>query len=357
MTTVAEFAIKYTQYLDVHGHLHAAPASFSPEQLVPIYRGMVLTRAFDAKAVALQRTGQLRTYPSSLGQEAITVGIGSVMRPDDVLLGTYRETGAMLWRGVRMSDILLYWGGDERGSRYIDGPQQDFPIAVPLASQCCHAVGVAAAFKYRKEDRAAVCVLGDGATSKGDFYESINVAGAWQLPVVFVVANNKWAISVPASKQTAAQTFAQKGIAAGLPCEQVDGNDIVAVRDAVGRGLARARAGQGATLIECVSYRLTDHTTADDARRYRSAEEVSAAWTEEPVVRLKHYLVDQRLWSKADEESLLEEVNQRLSDAVKVYLETPPQDPGDLFDYLYAELPVDLAEQRAAFMRAEVKHG
>ena len=203
---------------------------------------MALTRAFDAKAVALQRTGQLRTYPSSLGQEAVTVGLASVMRAEDVLLPTYRETGAMLWRGVRMQELLLYWSGDERGSDFA-GPREDFPIAVPIASQCGHAVGVGFAFQYRRQPRVAVVTLGDGATSKGDFYEAMNTAGAWRLPVVFVVTNNQWAISLPARKQTAAATFAQKAIAAGIPGEQCDGNDILAVRDCIGRALERARVG------------------------------------------------------------------------------------------------------------------
>lgn len=359
MTTIASFAIPYTAWLDPRGHLPAAPSGFQPADLVPVYRAMVLTRTFDAKAVALQRTGQLRTYPSSLGQEATSVGLASVMRPDDIFLPTYRETGAMLWRGVRPEDVLLYWGGDERGSAFVDGPQQDFPISVPIASQCCHAVGVAAAMQYRQQDRVAVCCLGDGATSKGDFYEAINIAGVWKLPVVFVVTNNQWAISLPREKQTAAETCAQKAIAAGIPGEVCDGNDLVAVRDAVGRAVGRARRGEGASVVECLTYRLTDHTTADDARRYRSEAEVSAAWAQEPLARLRHFLVDQKLWSKADEEALIDEVGQRVAAAVTNYLATPPAPRGDVFDWLYAGLPADLAGQRAAFVAEgeEVRHG
>ena len=189
---------------------------------------MVLTRVFDKKAIALQRTGKMGTYPSSLGQEAISVAIGSVMQKDDVLFPYYREYGAQFLRGVTMTEIFQYWGGDERGMDY-KGPQKDFPICVPIATHAPHAVGVAYAMKLRKEPRVAVFVCGDGATSKGDFYEAMNAAGLWKLPVVFVVNNNQWAISVRREIQTGCQTIAQKAIAAGFDGEQVDGNDIVAV--------------------------------------------------------------------------------------------------------------------------------
>ena len=204
---VARFEIRYTRFVDEHGRALTTLPAFAgdPAELKILYRGCVLTRAFDARAVALQRTGQLGTYASSLGQEAVAVAIGSAMRPDDVLLPTYRETGAMLARGVRMSDLLLYWGGDERGMAFAQ-PAQDFPICVPIATHAPHAVGVAFAIKHRGESRAVVCALGDGATSKGDFYESMNGAGVWQLPIVFVVNNNQWAISMPRRSQTHAET-------------------------------------------------------------------------------------------------------------------------------------------------------
>ena len=181
--------------------------------MLPMYRNMLLTRLFDRKGVALQRTGQLGTYPSSLGQEATTVGIGAAMAREDVFLCSYRETGTLLVRGVRMSEILLYWGGDERGSDYAgpDAPREDFPIFVPIASQAPQAVGVAYAFKLRREPRVAVCVLGDGGSSKGDFYEALNAAGVWQLPVVFVIVNNQWAISVPRAGQSRARDARAKG--------------------------------------------------------------------------------------------------------------------------------------------------
>src|SRR5262249_39380330 len=274
--------------------------------MVSLYRGMVLTRIFDTKAIAMQRTGQIGTYPSCAGEEAAGVGFASVMRPDDVMTITYREQAAQLWRGVTMAELFLYWGGDERGCNY-SGPKEDFPVAVPIATQATHAVGLAAAFRLRHEDRVAVCAIGDGGTSKGDFYESVNLAGVWKLPIVFMVINNFWAISLPLSKQTATQTLAQKGIAGGVPGIQVDGNDVIAVRQVVSEAFERARKGEGATVIEAVTYRVGDHTTADDATRYRRAEDVSAAWKSDPIARLRTYLSNSGWWTKEDEEALITE--------------------------------------------------
>jgi pyruvate dehydrogenase E1 component alpha subunit len=194
----------------------------------------------------------------------------------------------------------------------------------------------------------AVCVCGDGATSNGAFYEAINVAGAWHVPAVFVVCNNQWAISVGRSAQTAAETLAQKAIAAGIPGEQVDGNDVVAVRWAVSNAIERARADGGPGVVEALTYRLSDHTTADDAGRYRDAETVSAQWANDPVARLRTYLTDAGVWTKADEERLIERISADLDAAVEAYLATPPPPPEAMFDHLYAELPRALAKQRAA---------
>jgi pyruvate dehydrogenase E1 component alpha subunit len=206
----AEFLIPYRQYLDASASLIGEPPEFArnPQTMIGLYRAMTLSRIFDAKAIALQRTGQLGTYPSSAGQEAVGVGYASAMIAEDVMLTTYREQPAQLWRGVTLVELLRFWGGDERGNDFTV-PREDFPVAVPIASQAPHAVGVATAFRLRKEPRVAVCALGDGATSKGDFYEAINLAGVWRLPAIFMVINNGWAISLPREKQTLAGTLAQ----------------------------------------------------------------------------------------------------------------------------------------------------
>ena len=349
MTEIASFAVEYSQFLDQDGKAVRPLPAFAqdPAGLIPLYRAMVLTRTFDAKAVALQRTGRLGTFASSLGQEAVMAGTGAAMRPEDVLLPSFREQGAQFLRGATMTDLLLYWGGDERGSDFA-GPREDFPICVPVGTHAPHAAGVALAFQLRGEPRVAVCVLGDGATSKGDVYEAMNLAGAWKLPVVFVINNNQWAISVPRSRQSAAATLAQKAIAAGFPGVQVDGNDVIAVRHAVEGALEQARSGDGPTLVEAVTYRLSDHTTVDDASRYRDDAEVSARWKDEPVLRLRKHLTAAGAWTKEDEERLIADCGKEVEAAAEDYLTTPAQPPGTMFDWLYAELPGDLAEQRAS---------
>ena len=347
---VAQFEIPYRNYLDPSGVVLGKLPDFArnAETMTALYRAMVLTRTFDIKAVSLQRTGQLGTYPSCLGQEAVSVGFGSAMRPEDVMLTTYREQGAQLWRGVSMVEILRYWGGDTGGNDY-QHCREDFPVCVPIGSHAPHAVGVATAFKLRGEPRVAVCALGDGGTAKGDFYEAINLAGVWHLPVVFIAINNQWAISVPRHKQTAAETLAQKSVAAGFPGMQVDGNDVVAVHEAAIEAIERARAGGGPTLIEAVTYRLGDHTTADDARRYRNEEEVSAAWKREPLARLRAYLGNQGWWTKQDEADWLTDCKAEVEAAVAQYLAIDSPSPNDMFDRLFETLPSALEWQRRKF--------
>ncbi len=344
----ATFEIPYTQYLAPDGSVVKELPAFArdPKSLIPLYRAMVLTRIFDEKAVALQRTGRLGTYASSLGQEAVGVGTASAMQPEDVFIPSFRDQAAQFWRGVRLTELLLYWGGDERGSNFT-GPREDFPVCVPVGTHFPHAAGVALAFKLRAQKRAVVCIGGDGATSKGDFYEALNIAAVWAVPVVFVINNNQFAISVRRSRQTAAETLAQKAIAAGIRGEQVDGNDVISIHDAVARGLERGRNGNGPTLIEAVTYRLSDHTTADDARRYRKDEEVSARWREEPVARLRNYLVAQEIWTKNDEEQLLNECMAKVESASEEYFTIKPESVADIFDHLFANLPEDLEVQRA----------
>ncbi|GMQ74943.1 MAG: pyruvate dehydrogenase (acetyl-transferring) E1 component subunit alpha [Gammaproteobacteria bacterium] len=354
MTTVAEFAVEYTRFMDETGKLVASPPDSikDPEWLIGAYRLMVLTRTYDAKAIALQRTGQLGTYASSLGQEAVGTVVGLAMAPEDVLAPTYREQAAQIARGCTMTELLLYWGGDERGSDY-QGPREDFPLCVPIATQNCHAVGAAYAFKLRKERRAVVCLDGDGATSKGDFYESTNLAGVWKLPVVFVVNNNQWAISVPRTAQTAAETIAQKAIAAGFEGLQVDGNDPIAIRWATDKALAKAREGDGPTLIEALTYRMSDHTTADDASRYRSDEELEQYRVLDPIVRTRAYLEACGVWSPKHEQDLMQSCEEQVQQAADDYLATPPEPPQAMFDSLYETLPAQLTPQRDAAMQED----
>ncbi len=323
--------------------------------LVKLYRAMVLTRTFDAKAIALQRTGRLGTYPSALGEEAVGTGIASAMRESDIFAGTYREHAALLVRGVTPYELFLFWGGDERGSNWA-GPRQDFPISVPIGTHAPHSVGAALALKHRGIPAASVCVIGDGATSKGDVYETMNMAGVWRLPVLFVVCNNQWAISVPRSAQSAAHRLADKATGCGFEGEQVDGNDVIAVHMAASSALDTMRRGGGPHMIEALTYRLTDHTTADDATRYRDDEEVSRHWQQDPVKRLRTFLTKQHGWTRGEEEELIAACRAEVNEAAEKYLATPHEPPEAIFDHLYAELPRALQPQRAAVMRKASSH-
>jgi pyruvate dehydrogenase E1 component alpha subunit len=346
-TTAARFSVTFRCHLDRRGVATGPlPGWADSATLIPLYRAMVRTRAFDQKAVALQRTGRLGTFASSLGQEAVGIGLAAAMLPADVLVPSFREHGAQLWRGVTMRELFLYWGGDERGSD-VAGPRQDFPVSVPVGSHAPHAAGVALAFRLRSEPRCAVCVLGDGATSKGDLAEALVFAGVWRLPLVMVVSNNQWAISIPRARQTAAVTLAQKAIAAGIEGEQVDGNDVIAVRAAVAEALERARAGEGPRMIEALTYRLCDHTTADDASRYRDDAEVSAHWPEEPLLRLRAHLHALGAWSKQAEEALLEDCREEAEREAAAWLATPPQPEAAIFAHTYATMPEELRRQAA----------
>jgi pyruvate dehydrogenase E1 component alpha subunit len=355
VSIAATFEIEYLQYLDANGKLvrDDLPAfARDVKQLVELYKLMLFVRVFDGKAIALQRTGKLGTYASCLGHEAAHVAIGSAMQEDDVFAPMYREYGAQFFRGVKPREVLLYWGGDERGNDF-SGPAHDFAWSVPIATQALHAAGAALAFKIRKEPRVAVTVVGDGGSSKADFYGAINVTGAMQLPLVAVIVNNGWAISVPRKAQTGAATLAQKGIAAGLECVQADGNDLIAMRAALDHAIKRARHGHGGTVIEAVTYRLSDHTTADDARRYRADAEVKEAWEREPLKRLKVYLMSLNAWTEKEEEAWKVDCAERVDAEVNAYLETKSQPIEAMFDFTYAEVPADLATQRQAAIDGE----
>jgi 2-oxoisovalerate dehydrogenase E1 component alpha subunit len=347
MKTVAEFKIQYRQILGDAGEVVGPLPKFAEDtaEVLRMYQAMTLVRVFDAKAVNLQRTGQLGTYPSCLGHEAAHVGVGAAMRPEDVLAPVYREFGTQLWRGVSMPEILTYWGGDERGNDFAV-PRQDFAWCVPIATQTLHAAGAAMAFKILKEPRCALAYIGDGGTSEGAFYEALNLAGSRTLPVVFVIVNNGWAISVPTKAQTAAQTLAQKAVSAGIPGVQVDGNDVFAVRAVVSEALDTARRGAGPSLIEALTYRLSDHTTADDASRYRSGQEVKEAWALEPLIRVRAYLRNAGLWDAAKETALLEECARKVDAAVTEYLMKSKPSTDAMFDHLFAALPAQLRAQR-----------
>ena len=352
MKTIAQFPIGHEQLLDADGKPcgELPPFASDADAMRRMYSMMVLCRLFDAKAINLQRTGRLGTYAPCTGHEATHVGVGAAMRPEDVLCPVYREYGTQLWRGVTLTEILTYWAGDERGTDFA-GPREDFPWCVPIGSQTPHAAGVAMAFKMRRQPRCAVAYIGDGGTSQGAFHEAINLAGAQRLPVVFVVVNNGWAISVPVSQQTAAQTFAQKGLGNGVPGVQCDGNDLLAVRKVMEDALARARGGEGPTVVETVTYRLSDHTTADDASRYRPQAELDAAWQREPLLRTRRFMEARGFWDDARETALRADCAAQIEVAVHGYQNRPAADTDQMFDHLFAHPPVALEEQKLTARR------
>tara|TARA_R110001592_G_scaffold6853_1_gene37789 strand:- start:4099 stop:5271 length:1173 start_codon:yes stop_codon:yes gene_type:complete len=353
------FSIKFVQFLSSEGQLSFTDklangqqdklfleTQLSKDKTFDAYRIMRLIRSFDKKAIALQRTGKLGTYPSILGQEAIGTAIGHALEKDDIFAPYYRDIATQYLRGVSLKETLLYWGGNEQGSNYKNCPK-DFPICVPIATQLGHAAGAAVAIKTRGEHNATLVTCGEGATSKGDFLETLNLAGAWQLPLVIVVNNNQWAISTPRRIQCGAETIAQKAIGAGIHGVVVDGNDYFAVYSEVCKALKKARAGKGATLIEAMSYRLGDHTTADDASRYRSDDELKQAWLNEPIIRFKRFLEQNFVWSQVDEDALQASIDIEIQTSVDQYLSEPSQPPEAMFDYLYESLPETLLDQYA----------
>lgn len=352
MKIINRFEIPYYQFIDEHGKLLDESASCidDKETLLALYRLMVFVRIFDTKAIALQRTGKLGTYPSTKGQEAVFVGVGRAMQQQDLFIPYYRDVGTLMQRGVKPSQILAYWGGDERGNCFAN---DDFPYCVPVGSQPLHATGAAYAMKYQKKPQAVLVMCGDGATSQGDFYEALNVAGIWSLPVVFVVCNNQWAISVPRDEQTKATTIAQKAIAAGFTGEQVDGNDVVAVLARTDAALKLAREKQQPTLLEMVCYRQSDHTTADDASRYEPKNRREEEWRKEPIGRFKRFLEAKNWWDETKEEELLATCAKDVEATVKEYLDMPPQPLTSMFDYLYETLPDCYKEQRAIVANME----
>lgn len=322
------------------------------EVLVKLYRFMLLGRRFDERLLSLQRQGRIGTFPPVTGQEAAHLGAVAALRPADWMIPAFRETAAELWRGRSMESVILYNNGFAEGVE-IPGDRNDFPIAVPVGSQILHAVGIAWAVQYRGKDDVAMVFFGDGATSQGDFHEGLNFAGVFQLPVVFVCQNNQWAISVPRSRQTRSKTLAQKALAYGIAGIQVDGNDILAVYRAAADAVERARRGKGATLIECMTYRMSVHTTADDPKRYRDDKEVEAWRGRDPLARFQNHLLSTGLLTPESVEAEEAAVKAQIQAAVEAAEDRMKTlgDPLDMFHHAYAKMPPHLEEQRDYLVR------
>lgn len=310
-----------------------------------LYRYMLGTRMLDERCLAMQRQGRIGTYGPCRGQEATPLGVAYHLTKQDWFVPSYRELAAFLWRGWPIDRYLLWWGGHEVGSQ-LPEDVNDTPIAVPIASQVQYAAGIAWGCKLRKNGNIVACFCGDGGTSEGDFHEGLNYATVFKTPMVMIVQNNHWAISVPRHKQTASQTIAQKAIAYGMDAFIVDGNDILAVIVAMGEAAEKARKGGGPTLIEAVTYRLAMHTTADDPKKYRSEAEVKQWEAKDPLIRFDAYLRKRKLLDDKIKAVIEEEIKKEIDAGIAGY-EAYKADPYGLFKYMYEEMTPDLERQMA----------
>ncbi len=343
---IASFRVEHFQVLDEQGNLDASLDPQIPaEDLRRLYRTMLLTRLVDRRMQSLQQQGRIGTFPSVMGQEAC-VGCVYPLRRSDWFVPSFRETAALFLRGMTVKQLLVYFMGMEEGNRFADD-QNNLPIAITVGSQPLHATGIAWAARLRGDDLAAMVFFGDGATSEGDFHEACNLAGVFRVPVVFVCVNNQYAISLSRAEQTRSETLAQKAIAYGFPGVQIDGNDPLACCVAAREAIARARAGEGPTLIECLTYRLGAHTTADDPRRYRDEEEVQIWQRRDPLVRFRKYLENKGLWNEGWQARIEEEIKAEIEEGLReAELQREHVDPLEIFDHVCGELSPDLQAQK-----------
>lgn len=324
--------------------LPGPPPPISDSECVGLYRKMLYTRLADQRCLMLQRQGRMGTYAPIWGQEACQIGSAYLLQKGDWVFPAFREIGASLMMGMPLKTVLLYWMGNEIGSQPPEGVNL-MPVSIPVGSHLPHAVGAAWAAKLRKEKTVTIAYFGDGATSKGDFHEALNFAGVFKVPTIFFCQNNQFAISVPRKLQTASKTIAQKAIAYGIAGIQLDGNDLFAVIAATQEAIDRAHAGEGATLIEAVTYRFGPHTTADDPTKYRTEEEIEPWRALDPMVRLRLYLGTKGLWSEAIDKAMTEESQREIDEAVKEAEAASAPLPEDIFRYVFAEMTPPLKEQ------------
>ncbi len=348
---IETFGVSHLRILDENGVVDKSlEPALADEELVRLYRAMVLAREGDQRMLKLQRQGRIGTFGPCTGQEASVCGPTMAMTDKDWFVGAFRELGGRLMRGDSFTDYLLFHNGYEEGST-LDPERRTLPFSIIVGSQTLHAAGLGYAMKYKGEtDAAVVTFFGDGATSEGDFHEAMNFAAVWQAPVVFVCQNNQWAISIPRENQTRSETLAQKAIAYGMPGIQVDGNDPLATYAAAKEALDRAKSGGGPTLIEAVTYRVMMHTTADDPTKYRSEEEVDGWRPRDPLIRFKIYLERKGIWNDDLESGLRAEVKAEINVAVEEFEKRTAFKPDTPFDHVYGTAHPEIERQRAEFL-------
>lgn len=312
-----------------------------------LYYNMQRIRTYDRKSINLQRQGRLGTYAPFEGQEAAQVGSALALQPDDWLFPTYRDHGATLTFGKSMARTFLYWNGRVEGCIPPEG-RNIFPPAVPIATQLPHAAGAAWAEKLKGTQNASIAYFGDGATSEGDFHEGLNFASVFQVPVVFFNQNNGYAISVPIEKQMNSATIAQKSEAYGIPGIRIDGNDCLAVYFETKKAFDHARAGQGPTLIEAVTWRKGAHTTADDPSKYRP--ESQGENIVDPMLRMELFMKNYGYWDEKWIQEMTINTTNEVESAVEEMENFPAPNVEDVFDHVFAEMPAQLAEQKEAYL-------
>lgn len=337
-TIIEKIEVKHLRILHENGDADATLLpNLSDNDIKKMFEIFILARQFDQRALQLHAEGRLGTYASILGQEAAQIGSAYALEKADWVFPSFREMGVYITLGYPMWMLFQYWTGDERGMK-TPNDLNIFPVSVPVGTHPPHAVGAAFAAKIKGHKIATVAYFGDGGSSKGDFHESLNIAGVYKLPVIFICQNNQWAISVPRERQTAAKTIAQKAYSYGFEGIQVDGNDVFAVYKATKDALAKARAGGGPTLIECFTYRMGDHTTADDASRYRPKEDVEKWKAKDPLLRLKLYMEKKGLWTQQYEDEAKKRVTEFVDSEIKKHEAANLPEAKDIINFTYKEL-------------------
>jgi pyruvate dehydrogenase E1 component alpha subunit len=340
---------KMLQIIDREGNLIRKDLmpELEDETIIEAYRQMLYERTADEMAVSYQRQGRMYTFTPNLGQEAIHIAAGMNIRHDDWLVPSFREMGILLSKGGTMKEMFLFYLGNEWGGSFQQA-HHTFPISISIGTQFHHATGVGYSVKYRKKDEAVFTFIGDGGTSEGDFSEALNFAGVWQVPVIFTIQNNQYAISVPVQKQTNSLNLAVKSVAFGIPGIKVDGNDFFSMYLAYKTAAEYARSGRGAVLIEALTYRLGAHTTSDDPSKYRKKEEEQFWAMSDPLLRLKRYMQDAGIWSiheKQLREEYREEIDRQFTEAEKE--KSYPLD--DVFVHMYSDMPDELRRQKKSY--------
>ncbi len=332
-----------------------AMPDLSDEELKELMRRMVYTRILDQRSIALNRQGRLGFYAPTAGQEASQLGSQFALEKGDFILPGYRDVPQLIWHGLPLYQAFLFSRGHFHGNQFPEGVRALSPQII-IGAQYVQAPGVGLGLKLRGKKNVAITYTGDGGTSQGDFYEGINVAGAYQAPVIFVVQNNFFAISVPVEKQTAAKTLAQKAVAAGIEGYQVDGMDVLAVYAATKHARDKAIEGGGPTLIETLTYRYGPHTMAgDDPTRYRT-DDLDSEWEKkDPIVRFRKYLESKKLWSEEEENEVIEQAKADIGEAIKEADKYPKQKVTDFIENMYEELPYNLQEQMEEYKEKESK--